>query len=150
MPDFDIQEALKANPQLWTRFSLTMGDVYSIVVSVMALDEFQDLRKKYDAEVELRKKAEQYATQVWNLLHFLLVVLVVILFVCLFVCFKYLKCLGTRRGWAYQITFVVFYRDMTVLIEFESNIIESVYRISGRLHFSGPALCHISQELTLT
>ena len=64
MPDFDIQEALKANPQLWTRFSLTMGDVYSIVVSVMALDEFQDLRKKYDAEVELRKKAEQYATQV--------------------------------------------------------------------------------------
>ena len=41
-----------------------MGDIYSIVVSVMALDEFQDLRKKYDAEVELRKKAEQYATQV--------------------------------------------------------------------------------------
>eukprot|EP00112_Aurelia_sp_Birch-Aquarium-sp1_P018738 Seg4519.1 transcript_id=Seg4519.1/GoldUCD/mRNA.D3Y31 product=Shootin-1 protein_id=Seg4519.1/GoldUCD/D3Y31 len=35
-------------------------------VSVMALDEFQDLRKKYDAEVELRKKAEQYATQLVN------------------------------------------------------------------------------------
>ena len=64
-----------------------MGDVYSIVVSVMALDEFQDLRKKYDAEVELRKKAEQYATQVENLLHFLLVLLVS-LFVCFFQVFE--------------------------------------------------------------
>lgn len=30
----------------------------------MALDEFQDLRKKYDLEVECRRKAEEYASQV--------------------------------------------------------------------------------------
>eukprot|EP00795_Rhopilema_esculentum_P012081 gene12081-2674_t len=32
-------------------------------VSFMALDEFQELKKRYDGEIECRKKAEEYASQ---------------------------------------------------------------------------------------
>ena len=35
-----------------------------LLVSVLALDEFQDLRKKYENELECRKQAEEYASEV--------------------------------------------------------------------------------------
>ena len=34
-------------------------------MSVLALDEYTDLKKKFDIETNIRKRAEEYATEVY-------------------------------------------------------------------------------------
>lgn len=44
--------------------SVKLGRLFCFSVSDLALEESQELREKYEAEVACRKKAEEYATQV--------------------------------------------------------------------------------------